>query len=96
MPMVRIFLLLQVMDFLTTLVGFRFGANEASPFIAKLIHYSSPATGVGGSKLIALGIGALAIALKRIRLLRLANFWYAALVLWNIGVLCTLLGRSIQ
>src|SRR5665213_2579784 len=42
---------LQLLDFLTTLIGFRLGASEASPFIVKLIHPTSPALGVGASKM---------------------------------------------
>ena len=38
MLILQVFIYLQVLDFLTTLVGFKLGASEASPFIAKLIH----------------------------------------------------------
>lgn len=55
MPVVYIFLYLQALDFLTTLIGFRLGASEASPFIAKLIYLSTPAAGVAASKLLGLG-----------------------------------------
>jgi len=93
MPTVRVFLFLQAMDFLTTIIGFRLGANEASPFIAKLIRLSSPATGVAASKLIAVAIAGMCMATDRLRLLRLVNIWYGALVLWNLAMLTTILVR---
>jgi hypothetical protein len=91
MPAIQIFIYLQLLDFLTTLVGFRLGASEASPFIVKLMHFSSPAIGVGVSKIVALGIGGLCMALNRARLITWINYWYAGLIVWN---LCVLLSAS--
>ena len=93
MPIVRIFLFLQLMDFLTTIVGFRLGASEASPFIAKMIHLSSPAAGVAASKLIAVGIAVMCMLADRLRLLKLVNIWYGALVLWNLAIITTIFVR---
>ena len=50
MLVIQVFVYLQVLDYLTTMVGFRLGASEVSPFIAKLIHLSSPAIGLGLSR----------------------------------------------
>jgi hypothetical protein len=83
----QVFVYLQLLDFLTTLVGFRLGASEASPFIAKLIHATSPAIGVAASKVVGLGIGGLCIALNRSRLITWINYWYAALIVWNLSIL---------
>jgi hypothetical protein len=91
MPAIQIFVYLQLLDFLTTLVGFRLGASEASPFIVKLIHVSSPAVGVAVSKVAALGIGGLCMAMNRARLVTWINYWYAGLIVWN---LCVLLSAS--
>jgi hypothetical protein len=87
MPAIHIFIYLQVLDFLTTLVGFKIGASEASPFIVKLIHASSPAVGVAASKFVALGIGALCLAMNRARLVGWINYWYAGVVVWNLGII---------
>ena len=84
MPAIYIFVYLQLLDFLTTLVGFRLGASEASPFIAKLIHVSSPVMGVAASKVLGLAIGGLCIATNRARLVGWINYWYAGLVVWNL------------
>jgi hypothetical protein len=84
MPAIYIFVYLQLLDFLTTVAGFRLGATEISPFIAKLIHASSPVTGVAISKVIGLAMGGLCVATNRMRLVGWINYWYAALVVWNL------------
>jgi hypothetical protein len=89
MPAIQIFLYLQVLDFLTTLAGFKLGASEASPFIAKLIHVSSPVAGLAASKILGLGIGGLCFATNRGRLVGWINYWYAGLIVWN---LCVIVG----
>jgi hypothetical protein len=96
MPTIQIFVYLQVLDFLTTLIGFKVGASEASPFIARLIHASSPAIGVAASKVVGLGIGALCVAMNRARLVGWVNYWYATLVVWNLGVILVAGNRLVR
>ena len=93
MTPVLIFVYLQLLDFLTTLIGFRLGASEASPFIAKLIHAAGPVMGVAASKGVALVIASICIAIGRSRLILWANYWYAALVVWNLYILLVAGGR---
>jgi hypothetical protein len=87
MAAISIFIYLQLLDFLTTLAGFRLGAHEASPFIVKLIHSTSPALGVAASKVVGLGIGGLCVLLNRARLVGWINYWYAGVVVWNLFVI---------
>jgi hypothetical protein len=87
MLVIQVFIYLQVLDFLTTLVGFKLGASEASPFIAKLIHISSPAIGVAASKLVGLAIAGVCVATNRTKMLTWANYWYAALIVWNLSMI---------
>ena len=94
MLIVQVFVYLQLLDFLTTMVGFRLGAHEVSPFIAKLIHTTSPALGVAASKMVGLAIGGICVATNRVRLLSLANYWYAALVVWNLAMILTAAGMA--
>jgi len=82
----QVFIYLQLLDLLTTLVGFRMGAAEASPFIRLLMH-AGPAMGVGASKLVALGLGALCVYLNKPHLIRWATYWYAGLVVWNLMII---------
>lgn len=81
-----IFIYLQLLDLLTTLVGFRLGATEASPFIRMLMH-EGPALGVLTSKLLALGLGGLCVYYKKRHLIRWVSYWYCGLVVWNLMVL---------
>jgi hypothetical protein len=88
--MLQVFVYLQLLDFLTTLMGFQLGAGEASPFI-RLLTNLGPAVGVGLSKGIALGLGGVCIWLKKERLIGWINYWYAALVVWNLCIIMRLL-----
>ena len=92
MAVAQVFIYLQLLDLLTTLVGFKMGAGEASPFIRVLMH-AGPATGVMISKLIALALGGLCLYLKRQHIIRWATYWYAALVVWNLMVMLSVPGR---
>jgi len=82
MQTIEIFLYLQVLDLLTTLIGFRLGASEVSPFIRLLIAFG-PASGVVMAKFIAVGIGGICVATHRLHLITWINYWFAGLVLWN-------------
>jgi hypothetical protein len=85
MNIVAIFIYLQLLDILTTLLGFRLGAGEVSPFIRLLMH-AGPAVGVLLSKLLALGLGALCVRWKRFQVIRWASYWYGVLIVWNLMV----------
>jgi hypothetical protein len=84
----QVFIYLQLLDLLTTLIGFRIGAAEASPFIRVLMHLG-PVVGVGLSKVLALGLGAICLHFNKPHLIRWATYWYAGLVVWNLMVMLT-------
>ncbi len=86
MALIYIFAYLQVLDLLTTLVGFRLGAAEASPFIRLMMHFG-PAAGVVLSKLFALCLGGVCVYLKKQYLIRWITYWYGGLVVWNLTVM---------
>ncbi len=86
MGIYQVFVYLQLLDLLTTLVGFRIGAAEASPFIRALMHVG-PAAGVIASKVLALGIGGLCVYLHKTHLIRWICYWYGGLVVWNLMVM---------
>jgi len=86
MGIVPIFIYLQLLDVLTTLVGFRLGASEASPFV-RLLMSVGPGWGVVLSKLLAFALGAVCIHWKRLHILRLASYWYGGLIVWNLVVM---------
>jgi hypothetical protein len=86
MGIYQVFVYLQLLDLLTTLVGFRVGAAEASPFIRLLMHIG-PAAGVAASKVLALGLGALCVYVNKSHLIKWVTYWYGGLVVWNLMVI---------
>ena len=83
MPHIQVFIYLQVLDFLTTLVGLQIGLGEASPFIRGLMQMG-PAAGLVLSKLVAFALGGVCIWLNKRHIVKWINYWYAGLVVWNI------------
>ena len=90
LPMIWLFLYLQVLDVLTTLLGFSIGAGEGSPFVRLLVLWG-PVAGLVASKLGAVALATICLWLRKQVLLRWINYWYAALVVWNILVSLRLL-----
>ena len=86
MGIYQVFIYLQLLDLLTTILGFRLGAAEASPFIRLMMH-AGPAAGVIASKVLALGIGAVCVYLNKPHLIRWISYWYGGLVIWNLMVM---------
>jgi uncharacterized protein DUF5658 len=81
--LIEVFLYLQVLDILSSMIGFSLGTGEASPFIRLLIRWG-PVMGLIVSKIVAAGLAALCLLLNRRILIRYINYWYAALVVWNL------------
>jgi hypothetical protein len=79
----EVFLYLQVLDVMSTLIGFSLGNAEASPFIRLLVRWG-PVAGLAASKLCAAALVLVCYRLERIALIRWINYWYAALVVWNL------------
>jgi hypothetical protein len=95
MAITYVFLYLQLLDLLTTLVGFKLGATEASPFIRMLMH-AGPAAGIMASKVLALALGAFCVYYKKSHLIRWASYWYCALVVWNLMVMLAAPGHLVR
>ena len=95
MSVYHVFIYLQLLDLLTTLVGFRMGAAEASPFIRMLMH-AGPVAGVIGSKVVALALAGYCIAIKKQHLIRWISYWYCALVVWNLMIMLSAPGHMVQ
>src|SRR6266404_2714057 len=79
----EVFLYLQVLDVMSTLIGFSLGNAEASPFIRLLVRWG-PLAGLAASKLCAAALVLLCYRLQRAALMRWINYWYALLVVWNL------------
>jgi hypothetical protein len=82
----QIFIYLQLLDLLTTLVGFKVGVGEASPFIRMMMH-AGPTAGVVISKVLALGLGAFCVWANKAHVVRWISYWYSGLIVWNLTVM---------
>jgi len=82
----QIFLYLQVLDFFTTLIGFKLGLPEASPFVRALLKFG-PLAAVALSKGIALLLAGVSIAMRKHHLIRWITYWYAGVVAWNLSII---------
>ena len=82
-PSLFAFVALQLLDVLTTMVGLQMGANEASVFVGRILRYG-PMEGLLISKLMAALLVAAALKFHRPRLVVFLNYWFAAVVGWNL------------
>jgi len=89
----ELFVYLQVLDVLTTWIGLRLGLTEASPFIRHLMQFG-PAAGLALSKLVAFSLAGLCVWLNRRHVVRWINYWYAALVVWNMALIARILNAG--
>ena len=90
MGTLALFFYLQLLDVLTTLIGFSIGASEASPFVRMLVAWG-PVFGTVASKFGALVLLVMCFRLGKPHLIRWVNLWYAALVVWNSAVVLWIL-----
>ena len=85
-PSLTIFVALQALDILTTLLGLEMGAAESSAFLGKLMSVG-PVAALLISKIIAVMLVAIAMKVRRPRIVVFLNFWFAAVVSWNLGII---------
>jgi Domain of unknown function (DUF5658) len=85
-PQLVTFLYLQILDFLTTMVGIKYGFVESSPFIRWLMH-ADMTRGLAESKLVAVGLAVICVLVDRGHLVRWINRWYAVLIIWNLALM---------
>jgi uncharacterized protein DUF5658 len=79
------FIVLQLLDLVTTLIAFHFGAFEINPLVARFTSYMGPTGGVVTSKVIAV-----LIALRLHRLMWVVNLFYTGVVCWNVLIVYAL------
>ena len=82
-PSLTVFVVLQTLDVLTTLIGLRVGAQEGSVFVGRLMHIG-PVAGLLISKIFAVFLVAAALRFRRERVVVFLNYWFAAVVSWNL------------
>jgi hypothetical protein len=82
-PSISVFIFLQILDVLTTLIGLRLGAGEASAFVGSLMHLGL-VPGLMISKILAVLLVLIALRRKKPQIVVMANIWFAGLVTWNL------------
>jgi hypothetical protein len=82
----KVFMYFQIVDLLTTLLGLKLGLDELSPFIRVFLRFG-PVIAVIASKLVALLLCGLCLWLNKSHLIRKINYLYAAVLVWNLGLL---------
>ena len=82
-PSLTVFVALQCLDILTTLIGLRLGARETSIFIGRLMH-AGPVAALLIAKIFAVFLVAMALRFRRPRFVVFLNYWFAAVVTWNL------------
>jgi hypothetical protein len=87
-PSLTVFVVLQLLDMLTTLLGLRMGAQEGSLFLGRLMR-AGPVAALLIAKIIAVLLVAMAMKFKRPRMVVFLNYWFAAVVSWNLLILLT-------
>jgi len=85
-PSLTLFVALQTLDILTTMMGLELGAQEGSVFIGHLMRVG-PLAGLLISKILAVFLVALAMKFQRPRVVVFLNFWFALLVTWNLAMI---------
>jgi hypothetical protein len=74
------------LDVLTTLIGLQMGAREASIFIGRMMQVG-PVAALLIAKIFAVLLVAVAMRFKRPRVVVFLNYWFAAIVSWNLGTI---------
>ena len=87
-PSLTVFVALQVLDILTTLMGLQMGAREGSLFLGQLMRVG-PVAALLIAKIFAVLLVAMAMKFKRPRMVVFLNYWFAAVVSWNLIIILT-------
>ena len=85
-----VFFALQALDVLTTLIGLHMGAKEASVFVGRMLALG-PVSGLLISKCFAVILAAAALGFNRPRVVVFLNYWFSALIAWNLFTIFTTL-----
>jgi uncharacterized protein DUF5658 len=80
------FVVLQVLDILTTLLGLQLGAQEGSMFLGRLMR-AGPVAALLIAKIMAVLLVAVALRFKRPRIVVFLNYWFAGVVSWNLAII---------
>jgi len=88
-PSLSVFVFLQTLDILTTLIGLQVGAQEASIFIGRLMNVG-PVAALLISKIFGVLLVSAALRFRRPRVIVFLNYWFALVVGWNLLMILSL------
>jgi hypothetical protein len=91
MSALSVFIYLQVLDFLTTILFLKLGLAEANLVVGWLVRWS-PMVGVLAAKLGTVILALIAVHYHKHRVMRLANLGYGGVVVWNL--VCMILAKT--
>jgi hypothetical protein len=92
-PMI-FFIVLQWLDFATTIFGFSLGASELSPVVRTISLLTGPSLAVFVAKI--LTVLAMWRMSKRSVIVHAGNVWYSGIILWNLVIISKLIGHLHQ
>ena len=87
-----VFFSLQALDVVTTLIGLRLGASEASFFVGRVMQLG-PVPGLFISKAFAVILASAALGFRRPRVIVFLNYWFAPLITWNLVTIITTVAK---
>ena len=84
-----IFIFLQAVDLITTLIAFHLGGAEQNPLVASFLSIGA-VPGLLLSKAAVIGLAFLAVSCGKGRRLHLANIAFTVVVAWNVSIISRL------
>ena len=84
-----IFIALQAVDIITTLIAFRLGGTEQNPLVASFLSIGA-IPGLLLSKAAVIALASLAVSYGKGRRLHLANVAFTLVVVWNLSIISRL------
>ena len=91
MKLLLIFFCLQIADIATTILALYLGGAEKNPLVHSVMMGTGTINGLIIVKLFVLAIASLGALAGKFRGIRVANFAFAAIVAWNLSIICRLL-----
>lgn len=80
---IEIFFYLQILDFMTTLVGLRLGGTEMTPFVRWMMQ-GDIVSGLLVAKFIGFILAGICLWLRKERVIHWVNYIFAGVVVWNL------------
>ena len=94
MHLIQVFVFLQLLDVLTTVLGLKLGAQELNPVIRQFME-AGPLVGLAISKAAVLVLGGVVIWMQRQRVLVTVNYLFGVLIVWNLSQLLLIPARVV-